>query len=643
MIGIFLAAAVVFKIDPSDPDLKFDGYKVEREGDRYTIVCARERSKIYAEYDRHLWENAGKHPFVRNPAFRTRFVAPGPNSDRPLRDWVAATGANLVQIGRGGTVTLEDSMPEVFAKLDPQAQKNLREWKRQSAKSAAVRAKECADLDVESCQLLYGCDAMKWNGPLCEAFLSAYPSARAQDPGRSWEKGILCPSDPATKKFIESYVAEFAALAPYDGIVATFWDDYGLNCHCKRCRRNGNDRFETQVAFMVGCCERACKKAGKKLIVRTWSSGAPHWLGEEWVHAPGYGGAGGEPMELWGKTYASLSPETIIQTKVYNCDCQPNAPFSMLLGEVRTAAKGRNRELAEWQITGQTLGRQWLPASVVDHTAWTMRKARELVGAEGGIALYAGGYKNAGYDALSDIMNGINVYAWRELGWNPDKDVDGIWREWAEPIYGRKAAPKIIAALKESEMATAAAFSPLGFGAPTESDLPKNAVRREDLLRYTNRHYTEEGQKLLAPTRENIGKVVREKDEAIAAANRMLTQFADAEIDAHQRRELEIRTRWLIEFLYCTKALDGALWRYRYLRSLSERGIGDRQVMEEIADDFNLIRAHHGELFRVDDDFVFSFYRDEAKNHRFSLNSPVPLMRDIEESARTAIEQVVGP
>ena len=640
MIALFIAA-VTFVVDPADPDLKFDGYKVVRNGDEYTVVCARERSKLYAEYDRHLWEKAKSYPFVRNPAFKTRFLNPG--DCHSIKEWVAATGCNLIQLGRLGTATLEDSMPEVFAQLDEKTQAEMRERKRMSAKSAAVRVKECTEADVPAYPLLYGCDASKWNKTLCEAFLRAHPSARALDPGRSWEKGILCPSDPATRKFIESYVAEIASLAPYEGIVATFWDDYGLNCHCKRCRRNGNSKFSNQVAFAVGCYERACKAAGKKLIVRTWSSGAPHWLGDEWVHAPGYGGIGGEPMELWGKTYENLSHETIIQTKVYNCDCQPNAPFSLLLGKVREATKGRNREFAEWQITGQTLGRQYFPASFVNHTKWTMVKAFDLVGAEGGVALYAGGYKNGGYDALADIMNSVNIYAWRELSWNPEKDVDSIWREWAEPIYGHKAASAIIAAIKESEFAAAVAFSPLGLGAPTESNLPNNAARREDLLRYTNRHHLPEGQAVLAPTRENIKKVVAEKDEAIASVKLMETQFAAAEIDTGLREELILRTRWLKEFLYCTKALDGALWRLHYVRALADRCIADRTAIDEIAADFNLVRAHHKELFKVSPSMKLSFWKDPVGEREISLNSPVPLMRDIENQAKAAVERVSGP
>ena len=518
------AGNVTFAVDPSDPALAFDGYKVERRGDVYAITGARPRSELYARYDEPLWKGlADGKTLVRNPAFETRFLNVSATDRHGIADYIAATGCNLVQLGRLYGVSFEESLPEVFAALSDADRKRLRQAKRATRRSASAQVAELAALDVPAYPLLYGCNAMKWNDALCEAFLKVHPSARAVNPPKSWEKGVLCPSDPATARFIEAFVFEVASNASYEGIVVTFWDDYGLNCHCRRCKANGNDRFDNQVAFAVGCCERACGKAKRKLIVRTWASGAAHWLGEEWVHAPGYGGPTGEPLSVWGKAYANLRPGTIIQTKVYNADCQPAAPFSRLLGKLVKTRPG-SVELAEWQITGQTLGLQWLPASVVDDTASRMRSARRCVGPRGGVALYAGGYRNPGYDALDDIMNSVNVYAWRELSWNPDNEVDAIWNEWSRRTFGR-ADPHVISALKASEKAVVASFSPLGLGAPTESRFASNRARRESLLRYTNRYFLPEGKAALAPTAANVGRVLAEKDAALAAVDGMLAEL----------------------------------------------------------------------------------------------------------------------
>ena len=660
-----ILATISYVINPADPDLKFDGYKIERHGDDLLVTCAMPRSRLYAEYDLthgslsdvSCLESGYSCPrlseaqkIIRNPAFETRFLNYNPSRQHSLTEYVAASGCNLVQLGRLYGVTMEKTFPEVFAALSNIDKESARKDKRATERSAARQVKELADIGVPAYPILYGSDPMKWNKRLTEAFLSVYPKCRARDPGRSWEKGILCPSRPETKRFIEAFVYEVAMNAPYEGIVATFWDDYGLNCHCGTCRRNGMDKFGNQVAYLVERYQNALKKANKKLILRTWSSGAPHWLDDEWVHAPGYAGKE-DALNLWSAAFQKLGPNTMVQTKVYNSDCQPNAPFSELLGEARKI-KPDVVEMAEWQVTGQTQGLHWMPAPIVDDIKWRFQKARELIGPKGGVALYAGGFRNPGYDEIDDVINSINLYAWRELSWNPDKDVDEIWREWAAPRYGA-VSEKIIPIFKSLATPSVVAFSPLGFGAFTESRLCNNAERREDLYRYTNRQYTEAGQALFAPTKANIDKVVAEKDEAIktveqalAALESLSTQCPVVGRDPRGTpplRECLLRTQWLLDFLYCMRSTDAAMWRYRYLRCLSAHALADRAVLADIHADFDLLRAHHTKLFNCPSDFKFSFYEKPASEYDISLGSPVLLMRDIEEKATKVTERILGP
>ncbi len=600
------------EVSPSLPGVKHDGYIAEKHGSQVTIRGMRPRSLLFAAGEIQRWAGMQDGKLVRDPKFARRMLNYTGNR-HTMAEWVAATGANIVQLRRN---------------------------------APARMAKECADADVACYAFLYGCDPMKWNRAKCTAYLEEHPSCKATDPGRSWEKGIMCPSDPATWAFFAQTIVSIASQADYEGVAVTFWDDYGLNCHCKRCRESGMDRFSNQVAAAVKCFEEALKPLGKKLLVRTWSSGCPHFLVDEWVHAPGYGGTGGEPMELWGKTYSTADKSsTIIQTKVYNCDCQPLPPFSRLLGE---AAKAGFTEFAEWQITGQTLGLQWLPACVVEDTASRMKRAFSLVGAEAGVCLYAGGYNNRDYEALDDIMNSVNIYAWRQLSWNPEDDLETIWREWAAPIYG-KGAPWMVKALKETQMATAVSFSPLGLGAPTESRFTTNINRREDLLRYTNRTFLPEGRAVLEPTKENIAKVVEEKDSALAAVKRMEGFIAQAARSARQDarpvwlEEVSTRTAWLKTHLLCTKAIDGALWRYRYLKHLSLMAQTDKEAYDGIVADFEAIRANHKHLFAHAPSLKLSFYPDECADREISLRSPVPILMDIRSNAVYCVEKVLGP
>jgi len=531
-------------------------------GDGLVVKAETERAFLYANYESNRWMNAASYPFVRDPHFKFRALDVSRSSE-PLREWIAATGANAVYLKRG--------------------------------RPDAKRLRECAELGVPAYAFLYGCDAAKWNREKYDAFVAAHPSAKGVTPPNSWEKGTLCPSDPATSAFFAETIREIA-VSGVAGVVVCLWDDYGLNCVCKRCKANGMaGDWGRQVAFAVRTWERALRPLGKELIVRTWASGASHWLGTEWVHAPGYGGESGEPLSVWGKAMKTAGKGVRFQTKVYNADCQPDPPFSALL---QVAPR---RDIAEWQITGQTVGLQFLPASVVDQTTRQMRRVAEIVSPEGGVMLYAGAYKRGdGYRALADNLNSVNIHVWRQLSWNPYDDVESLWREWAKPRHGANAE-KVIAAMKASERAAVAAFSPLGLGAPTESSFARTVERRESLLRYTNRYFLPEGKAALAPTSENVARVIAEKDAALAV------------MDAVCPTDDE-RFRWLRAQLVVSRALDGALWRYFHLRECVRNGQADAGDLAAINADFEMVRKHHAELCP-------------------GLGSPMALIRDIREKA----------
>ena len=602
-MNLLLIAAVSYQLSANLP-LKHDGYVVERwgtgNGERgaveFVVKAATERAFLYANYESNRWMNAKSYPFVRDPHFAFRALDVG-RSPEPLRDWIASTGANAVYLKRG--------RPD--AKL----------------------LRECAELGVPVYGFLYGCDAAKWNHGKYDAFIAEYPSAKGVTPPKSWEKGTLCPSDPATREFFKEAILEIAGErrsrsdTPYRGdgragtpcppsvagVVVCLWDDYGLNCVCDRCRANGMaGNWGRHVAFAVKAWEEALNPLGKELIVRTWASGASHWLRDEWVHAPGYGGPSGAPLSVWGEAMKAAGAHVRFQTKVYNADCQPDPPFSALL------PVAPRKEIAEWQITGQTVGLQYLPASVVDQTARQFRRVAELVPSEGGVMLYAGAYKRAdGYAALSDNLNSVNIHVWRQLSWNPNEDVESLWREWAVPRHG-KDAEAVVAAMKATERATVAAFSPLGLGAPTESFFANSVSRRESLLRYTNRYFLPDGKAALAPTLENVTRILAEKNAAMAELD-----AATRPVDGRSRPSAadDKRFGWLRAHLEATRALDGALWRYFYLKELAKRGETDPDVLAEIDVDFDDVRrlCKSGALCAP-------------------LGSPAALMRDIRNQAQ---------
>lgn len=472
--------------------------------------------------------------------------------------------------------------------------------------------------------------------------LKAYPSAKGTPAPRSFEQARLCPSDPATWKAVRAYIQDFMEQSGASGLYVNFWDRYGVNCQDERCVRSGLNRFPNQVYECVRQYREALQPAGQKLVVRTWSSGAPHWLRDEYAHAPGYGGFGGSGIELWGRVFHELPSDITIQTKVYYADCQPDARFNPVLGEARP-----HPEIAEYQIAGQTVDLFYFPASSVDYNAWTMRKAHELVGAAGGVNVFPGGTHQSNYSLLDDIANSINLYAWRELSWNLKVDLNQVWMDWAVPIYGERAAPHIVKALKLSEEAVNRTFSTLGMGSSTNSDFAGDIARRETLLMYTNRQYLPEFAKFLEPTKENIARVAEEKTAALRKIDKMFRELDAARpfLRKEQADELATRFEWLKEFAICSRYLDESLWRYRYLRHLATMLTTDPAQLKPLAEAYEAVKEHQKRLFHYDPEQKFNCYSTTLGKLRVkpALGSPLPLMKEIYEKSVQSVQLIAGP
>jgi len=358
--------------------------------------------------------------------------------------------------------------------------------------------------------------------------------------------------------------------------------------------------------------------------------------------APGYGGFGGEGIDLWGRVFRELPADIQIQTKVYYSDCQPDARFNPVLGKAKP-----HTEIAEYQIAGQTVGRFYFPASSVDYNTRTMRQAHELVGAAGGVNVFPGGTHQSNYSLFDDIVNSINLYAWREVSWNLKADLDKVWTDWAVPIYGERAAPHIVKALRLSEEAVNRTFSPLGMGSSTNSDFAGNIARKETLLMYTNRHYLPEYAKYLEPTKENIERVAEEKALTLRRIDEMLHELELARPDLRKEQADELATRfdWLKEFAICSRYIDESLWRYRYLRHLAEMLTTDPAQLKPLAEVYAAVKEHQKRLFRYDPAQKFSCYSTTLGGLRIKpeLGSPVPLMKELYEKSRETVESIAGP
>ncbi len=618
-----------------------DGYAVLAENGGLMVCGARPRSLLYAAGETHHWINRTAGVWTRNPEFAMRFAVH--HHDHGVAEQVAVLGATSFIAQLHASVSLRDAMPEVYAQLSPAAQQRLAAGEAGDIPRNAALVKEFHDADVEVfSNLPYGNNFSRWSEELYDAFLAVYPSAKGVSEEHSLETAALCPSDPATWKLFEAFVREWARQSQADGVACNFWDQFGIYCHDARCKSNGLDQFKNELQTAITHYHAAVASTGKKLHLRSWSSGCPHWLGTNYVHAPGYSNFSESDYELWSRVINDTPKEILIQTKVYQSDCEPNPRFSTLLGKCKP-----HPEIVEYQMVGQTIGRHYFPAATVAYTAWTMKKAHELIGSEGGAEITPGGTMQSNYDMYADQLNSVDIYAWRELTWNLNTSPKKILQDWAAQLYAPEAAPHMARMMQLSEDAANLCWSPLGHGSSTNSDFAGDIARRETLLRYTNRYYLPEYAQLLEPTKVNIEKIVAEKHRCLAAIDAMSAELEAAKphLTAEQAGEIATRLGWFREFAICNTTLDVSLWRFRYLRAQAAMLTTDPEQLQPLAAAFDTVTEHAPRLFQFDPAQKFTCYDVSLGELRVkpNLGSPLRLMHELYTQSLTFMEESVGP
>jgi hypothetical protein len=615
-----------------------DGYTVTYTGG--TVVWgARPRSLLFAAGEPHHW--VGKAAvYRRNPDFALRNCTWHP--DYPVAEQAAIFGGNFFVANLPASPTLE-GLADVYGALSAADQQRLAAAAADHRTRNAATVKEFHDADVEVYALLpYGNNFATWSPPLYAAVLKAYPSAKGTPMPNSHESAALCPSDPLTWKVLEAYVKEWAEQSSADGISATFWDNYSAFCQDARCKANGLDKFPNEVHEFLSRYYALLKPMGKKLHMRTWSSGCPHWLGTNYVHAPGYGQFGLSHPELWARVIKETPADLIMQTKIYHSDCEPNGRFTTLLGKCKP-----HIEMVEYQQTGQFIGRQYFPASTVNYTAATIKKALDLVGPNGGAQMHVGGQSQpAVFDELSDTLNNNCVYAWRELTWNVNVDLATMWHEWAAQIYGEAAAPAMVKFMRASEDAATWCWCPLGHGSATNGDFAGTIARREVLLRYTNRYYLPEYAAYLEPTLENVARMEKQQADCLGKLDEMAAALALAKPHLTESQAAEVSTRldWFRHFAICNTTLDVSLWRFRYLRALAAKLTTDPKQMKVLAAAYDTIEAEAPKMFQYDKALKISMYKvpmGELERPP-NLGNPRPLMHEIYAQSLAFVKESVG-
>ena len=148
-----------------------DGYKITFQHGAATVVGARPRSLLYAAGDVDQWKDRTT-TYIREPSFAIRTATYDPT--RSVAAYVAQLGVNiLITRTNPSVVTLEKTLPEVFALLSPEQQSRLRESRAAQLAANQKLAQQAHDADVTIYAFLYGNDPTGWSRPLYDAALAA--------------------------------------------------------------------------------------------------------------------------------------------------------------------------------------------------------------------------------------------------------------------------------------------------------------------------------------------------------------------------------------------------------------------------------------------------------------------------------------
>ncbi|SFV34614.1 hypothetical protein [Thermoflavifilum thermophilum] len=636
-----------------DPQtVQYDGYIIRFHNKGALIFGKRPRSLLYAAGDVCWWKNIKEGVYVRQPAFKIRDINLGNERNIPLL--IAQTGANIIfENIHPDFVTLQKSFPQIWNRIPPEDQQKLLEKKNAAIQNVTRILQACHDADVDFYPFLYGNDIVRWSPVLAKAIYDVYPFIKGVRAPHSWEKASINPSLPLAWEIMDSILSEYVQTLKGDGLITTFWDEYGIYSQDSLSVGNGLNQFNKELYKNIGEYERVLKIYHLPLIVRTWSSGTAHWvslrnnegtLERQFVHAPGYGGFSGDRLSLWKYVIDSLPADIVLQTKAYMSDCFPAARDNTLIGKVAP-----HPQIIEYQMTGQTTGLYYLPAINVSYTDSTLKRAYAKIGSEGGTSLFYGATHQVDYHPFSDIINSINLFAWKELSWNIHASIQKIWNTWALQFYAPEAVPYIVKALQLSEPVINDIFSTLGFGWDTNSGFPGTIDRREVLLMYTNRYYLPEYQRFLIPNKENIEKVIHQKDLALKRIDSMFIYLNQAKtfLTNQQYEELDTRFNWLKYVALVNKELEVSYWRYRYLRYLFSLRTTDTTQFQCIVDSYKRVAQLKDSLFQFNPDLIFSPYHHTLgeinRMRHISLGSPLPLMRDIYTESQKYVEEFTGP
>lgn len=599
---------------------KWDGWLIDVEHGRVTLLGGMPRGALYATDQFLDLVKVGLDGFtiekcsiIEEPSFQKRIIYLNPECfyagpeffssglefflDPNLSD----TYVELIRRNRFNTfvivssaldsVVLEESFPEVYKSLKEKEKTQAEKWRLKELDKAKK---------LEEIRNRYGIDyyvriTIGIPGHLHGAVYRIYPDVKGKDNPDSFEKAAICPSNTISWKIWHAVVEEVLEMYPgADGLfLEIMYDGYGIYCQCDKCRDVGLNEFPAEIRKAVLETYEVLKKHDKKLLYHLWTSNSKPRKGRS------QGSHTGLPWFLPGdrsewvfRQVIEWTPPEIEFAKMDTWgDHVPTAPMDPIIGK-----SGKHPLTVVFQVAGEYRGFNKVPSSMVQYLKDRMSVCAQL--GVSGVLVVAGGWVDPYYLFWKDIINGVNFEAFARLAWNVKLPVDEIWGSWTEKIYGSKAAPKVVAALKMSQSVIEKSLAIKGLNFNDHSGYSSSIARTWEVSWDWSNYWYPDSHERFGITPKNIEEVIAEKEDGLKTVREMLSIVDEAKTHLQEQHynELKERTEWLLHYATIQRYLSEVYFRMLYLEEIAKKGEMDEGQLGKIDRAINGITEAHAKL-----------------------------------------------
>jgi hypothetical protein len=359
----------------------------------------------------------------------------------------------------------------------------------------------------------------------------------------------ICTSHPLVWTWYRAKVRELIEEIPGAAGIELWisWGDTDIfYCACERCApRPLADRMLELVEQTLAGLDEGAPGAGKRIVLRTYLGGWRHILAEE----------------IFGPLAGRLDPRVIVANKSQWGDMYLGNAYHPLAGQFTPA----NQEAIEFCLGGEYRGglRWGMLAPISEY----VRDRMQHYGALG-----VDGMAQRHIDWHNDftVPEFETFYA---LAWDRTASPELIWQRWATRTFGPEAGPRVVEIVRDGTRAMLGSMYVQGVSITSHHLFPECLERMRHLVVDRSAKLVDNGLAKIAPTAENVERIVAEKDEAIALCAAILERIERLRPLLPERSSEALRLSFglMYELALVYRELAELFWRYlRWSATLSE-------------------------------------------------------------------------